>query len=119
MAIVVCTVYGVKSSGARWYKQLTNMLHEFGFTSCKAGPTYEQANGDTKGEYVFIYADDISRTSHQPQKVMAILSSKYILEDGSNLDDQFPTGKNIPEEKCGSSIEMDKVALLVPFFSSF
>jgi len=36
--LVVCALYGLKSSGAVWQAHLANTLHQLGFKSCLADP---------------------------------------------------------------------------------
>jgi hypothetical protein len=53
------------------------------------------ANGDKYWEYAFCYVDDIIIISHDPQKAMDFLSSKYKLKDGSIKEPDFYLGADI------------------------
>lgn len=86
--LIVRALYGLKSSGARWRDHISATLREGGFTSCKADPDVwmraaTKLDGFKYWEYVLVYSDDILALSHDPQKIMDYLASKYTLKEGS------------------------------------
>jgi hypothetical protein len=86
--LVVRALYGLKSSGARWYDQMASTLREGGFVSCQGNPDVwmrpnVKLNGDKYWEYVLCYVDDILCISHEPQVVMDFFASRYTLKKGS------------------------------------
>jgi hypothetical protein len=86
--IIVRALYGLKSSGARWRDHLAATLREAGYTSCYADPdVWMKKNTKPDGfkywEYVLCYVDDVLVVSHEPQKVMDHLNSRYTMKEGS------------------------------------
>jgi hypothetical protein len=86
--IIVRALYGLKSSGARWRDHLAATLREAGYQSCYADPdVWMKPNTKPDGfkywEYVLCYVDDVLVVSHEPQKVMDHLNSRYTMKEGS------------------------------------
>jgi hypothetical protein len=79
--LIVCAVYGLRSSGARWREHMASTLQDGGcYVSCrKANPDVwlrpmAKPNGDTYWEYALCYVDNILIISHKPQEAMNYLS---------------------------------------------
>jgi hypothetical protein len=67
---------------------MANTLREAGYHSCYADPDVwmkknTKADGFKYWEYVLCYVDDVLVISHEPQKVMDYLNSKYTMKKGS------------------------------------
>jgi hypothetical protein len=77
--LIVCDLYGLRSSGACWRDHLVEIIQKMGFTACLAdSDVWLQPNvkpgGDTYHEYVLVYVDDIPDVSHDPRAIMDNLS---------------------------------------------
>jgi hypothetical protein len=64
-AVIVCTLYGLKSAGAAFQAHLASLMRQMGYTSCKADPDL-WLNAVTRQEdnvqyyaYILCYVDDI------------------------------------------------------------
>ena len=98
--VIVRALYGLKSSGARWRDHMAATLRENGYQSCYADPdVWMKANTKPDGfkywEYVLCYVDDVLVISHDPQKVMDYLNSRYTMKEGSVKE---------PDEYLGAQI---------------
>jgi hypothetical protein len=61
---IVRALYGLKSSGARWWDHMASSLRDAGFVSCKVDPdvwmkAVVKLNGDKYWAYVLCYVDDL------------------------------------------------------------
>jgi hypothetical protein len=86
--VIVRALYGLKSSGARWRDHMAATLREAGYQSCYADPdVWMKKNTKPDGfkywEYILCYVDDVLVISHEPQKVMDYLNSRYTMKEGS------------------------------------
>ena len=86
--MIVRALYGLKSSGARWRDHMAATLRDGGYKGCQADPDVwmkpnTRPDGFKYWEYVLCYVDDILVVSHEPQKVMDYLSTRYTLKAGS------------------------------------
>jgi hypothetical protein len=104
--IIVKSLYGLKSSGLRWYERLADVLREMGFVPCPAEPEIWMrahrkdgsiiwpsknkhapsstttaypvpAEDGSYYEYLATYVDDLTLASKAPEKVIDELESKY------------------------------------------
>jgi hypothetical protein len=87
-AIIVLSLYGLKSSGAAYRYHLATRMEHLGFTSCKADPdVWIRENSDHTGaefyEYVLIYTDDIFSIGKDPSAILSRLSKYFTLKEGS------------------------------------
>jgi hypothetical protein len=74
-AIIVRSLYGLKSAGALYRYHLATCMEHLGFTSCKADPdVWLRENTDHTGaqfyEYILIYTDDILAIGKDPKEVL-------------------------------------------------
>jgi hypothetical protein len=86
--IVTRALYGLRSSGARWRDHMASKLRDAGFQSCLADPDVwmkpgVKPDGSTYWQYVLCYVDDVLVISHEPQKIMDYLNTRYTLKPGS------------------------------------
>ena len=66
-------------------------------------------DGTKYWEYVLCYVDDILAVSHEPQKVMDHLSTRYILKKGSVKEPDLYLGANIKKCRIPNSDDPGKV----------
>jgi hypothetical protein len=75
-AIIVCTLYGLKSAFAAFCTHLASFMRQMGYTSCKADPNLwykaETRPDDNLRYYAYIlyYVDDILCIHHDPMYVL-------------------------------------------------
>jgi len=91
-AIIVCALYGLKSSGARWRDHLAAILKESGFKNSKADPDVWMRKAQKRNgfvyweyvlEYVLFYVDDILAISHAPKSILDVIAQRVTLKPGS------------------------------------
>jgi len=84
--IVVCAMYGLKSSGAAWHAQLSSTLQDMGFITSLADPDVWlrpacKPSGSEYYEYILVYVDDILVISHDPNQAMTTIRLTYRLKE--------------------------------------
>lgn len=70
-------LYGLKSSGLRWWERLAEVLREIGFFLSKAETDIWMRRIDDHYEYICVYVDDLVIGSKDPQAIVDTLSTKY------------------------------------------
>ena len=84
-AIIVCSLYGLKSAGAAYHYHLATCMEHLGYQSCKADPdVWLCENSDHDGhqyyEYVLIYTDDILAIGKSPHATLKQLNKYFELK---------------------------------------
>ena len=84
--VIVCAMYGLKSSGAAWHAQLSIMLRDMNFEPAKSDPDvwFRAASKPDVFQYykyILVYVDDILAISHQPYRIMNTIKIAYRLKD--------------------------------------
>ena len=76
--VIQRALYGLCSSGARWWEQLSDVLIEMGFTPSRAESDIwmRECNGDHY-EYIARYVDDLAIASRDPKAITDELEGKY------------------------------------------
>ena len=77
LAIIVRSVYGLKSAGADFRNHLHNCMEHLGYESCKADPdVWMRSETRTDGlyyyEYILLYVDDCLCISEHPKPAIYI-----------------------------------------------
>jgi hypothetical protein len=97
--IIVKALYGLKSSGAMWHRQLADNLRNIGYRPTEADYDCWIRDVGDHYEYVAVIVDDLLIFSKDPQTVIQPLKQifKYTLK-----------GVGVPEYYNGADIEQDK-----------
>ena len=76
--VIQRALYGLRSSGARWWERLSDVLIEMGFTPSRAESDIwmRECNGDHY-EYIARYVDDLAIASRDPKAITDELEGKY------------------------------------------
>jgi hypothetical protein len=87
-AIIVRSLFGLKSSGAAYRYHLATCMEHMGLRSCRADPdVWIRENNDHTGaefyEYVLIYIDDILAIGKDPSTILRRLNKYFTLKEGS------------------------------------
>ena len=98
--LVVCALYGFKSSGAAWRKMLAQTLRDLGYLSSKVDPDVwikaeTKPDGTEFYAYVLVYVDDVLNLHNDPDTFMNRLSEVYRLKDSSVGEPERYLGANI------------------------
>ena len=95
--ILVKSIYGLRTSGARWYERLAEVLLMLGFKPCRAGVSiWFRRNGDTY-DFLAIYVDDLFVVSTNPKEIISTIRKEFHLK-----------GEGAPEYYLGSNIDVIK-----------
>ena len=92
--IIVRSLYGLRTSAARFHEHLTDNLRKLGFHPSKADPNLFYKDMGDHYEYLASYVDDILVWSRDPMRTMDLLMAKYTME-----------GVGIPEYYLGGNVE--------------
>lgn len=77
LLIIVKALYGLKSSGLRWYERFAIVLREMGFFQSKADSEVWMRDQGDHYEYICVYVDDLEVASKDPNSIMTVLIEKY------------------------------------------
>ena len=70
-------LYGLKSSGLRWWERLADVLREMGFFPSRAETDIWMRRVGDHYEYICVYVDDIIVCSLRPRDITDALETKY------------------------------------------
>ena len=81
LLIMIKTLHGTRSGGARWHDRLSDILQELKFKPSKADPDVwmRPEPGGTCYEYIAVYVDDLAIAAKDPQAFCNELKKKYNL----------------------------------------
>ena len=82
LLIMIKTLHGTRSGGARWHDRLSDILQELKFKPSKADPDVwmRPEPGGTCYEYIDVYVDDLAIAAKDPQPFCNELKKKYNLK---------------------------------------
>ena len=100
--IVVRALYGLKSSGAAFRSFLAEHLHDIGYKSSLADPDVWmraaiKPNGFKYWEYVLCYVDDLLAISHDPNRTMKSIQTKFKLKDDKTEEPEVYLGADMSQ----------------------
>ena len=75
--LIFKSLYGLRSSGARWHEKFADTLRDMGFTPSKNEPNIWMRQPNGLWEYVAVYVDDLAFVMREPKAFTDILMEKY------------------------------------------
>ena len=79
--IIDKSLYGLKTSGARFHEHLSVKLQELGFKPSKADPDlWMRKHPEGHYEYIACFVDDVIAFSKDPMKIMEELKQTYVMK---------------------------------------
>ncbi|MEE4662268.1 MAG: reverse transcriptase domain-containing protein, partial [Halieaceae bacterium] len=97
-------LYGLKTSGKRWFERFAGVLRELGFTQCRADTSIwmRKAEDGSCWEYVATYVDDIMCAMKNPRTFLdqLIKDYKFKLKGDGPID--YHLGLNYARDKDGT-----------------
>lgn len=75
--VIVKALYGLKSSGARWWEVLADVLRQMGFIPSKADRDIWIRPKTDHYEYIVVYVDDLGVASKVPDDIIKDLEVRY------------------------------------------
>ena len=100
-AVIVCTLYGLKSAGAAFCTHLASFMCQMGYTSCKADPDLwykaETRPDDNFQYYAYIlcYVDDILVMQYDPKTIHDKINGYMPLKPSSVGDPDIYLGTKL------------------------
>jgi hypothetical protein len=85
-AIIVCTLYGLKSTGAAFFPHLASFMRQMGYTPCKIDPDLwykaetRPADNFRCYAYILCYVDNILCVHHNPMSVLDLINVYMLLK---------------------------------------
>ena len=95
--IIVKSLYGLKTSGARWHEALSATLRQHKFLPSKADPDIWMRKNKKSYEYIVVYVDDLLLIGQDAQNVLKVITSVYLVK-----------GKSFPSYHLGGDIRCTK-----------
>ena len=92
--IIYKSLYGLKSSGARFHEHLSATLKNLGFLPSRADADLWMKDCGTHYEYIARYIDDILVWSKEPMSIIDKLKETYTMK-----------GVGLPEHFLGGNVE--------------
>ena len=78
--VITKALYGLKSSGLRWWEKLSEILNDLGFTASRAEDDIWMRDKQSHYEYIVRYVDDLLIVSSNPKAITDTLESKFKLK---------------------------------------
>ena len=78
--IVIKALYGLKSSGVRWWERCSDILYEMGYKPTLAENDIWIKKVDQNYEYIVRYVNDLTIVSKKPEDVIDTLRNQYKLK---------------------------------------
>jgi hypothetical protein len=99
--VIIKALYGLKSSGARWWEVLADVLRQMGFKPSRAEKDiWMRANGDHY-EYVVVYVDDLGVAAKVPSIIVEELMRRYGFKLKGTGPIQFHLGSDYFRDQHG------------------
>ena len=97
--ILLKSVYGLRTSGARWYEVLAEILLSLGFVPCKAGVSiWMRLNKNGTYDFIAVYVDDLFVAAIEPEGIITAIRVIFNLK-----------GEGSPSYYLVGNIEIQKV----------
>ena len=98
--IVVCALYGLKSSGAAFREFLAETLYNIGYTPSKADPivwlwSEVKPDGFEYYEMILCYVDEVLSILHDAMKTMKGIQHKFKLKDDKIMEPENYLGTGL------------------------
>ena len=92
--VIVKSLYGLRSSSARFHEHLSGFLRKLGFKPSKADADFWIKDCGTHYEYIARYVDDVLVWSKDPMKIINEMKKTYTMK-----------GIGVPEYYLGGNVE--------------
>ena len=97
--LLLKSIYGLRTSGARWYERLAEVLIKLGFKPCLAGVSlWFRRNDDGTYDFIAIYVDDLFVAAKDATSIISSIRVIFNLK-----------GEGVPEYYLGSNVDRMKV----------
>jgi len=100
--IVVQALYGLRSSGLRWWERFSGVLNELDFIPSKAESyIWIMSRSNHHDEYIARYVDDLAIVSQNPQEIIDNLKNTYNFKLKGTGPISYHLGANFERDQDG------------------
>jgi hypothetical protein len=108
-AIIVCALYGLKSSGSAFRKHLGDCMRSLQYTPCLANPDLwlkleSRPDGSKYYSYILCYVDDIIVVHDDPMPILSRIGQFMKFKEGSIGDHDIYIGVRLSEVQLDNDI---------------
>ena len=100
--VIIRSLYGLRTSGARWHERFADCLREEGFFPCRAEPDIWMRKNGKVYEYIAVYVDDLALALLNPLGFISILEEKHKFEMKGTGPIEFHLGCNFLRDSDGT-----------------
>ena len=100
--IISKALYGLKSSGLRWWERFSEILIDMGFVPSKAEDDIWMRDQGDHYEYIARYVDDLAIVSRKPQAIINDFQGKYKLKLKGSGPLSYHLGCNFHRDENGT-----------------
>ncbi len=100
--IIDKALYGLRTSGQRWYDRFAACMREEGFFPCKSEPDIWMRENQGIYEYVAVYVDDIAFAVRDPTAFVDTLATKYKFKMKGTGELKFHLGADFSRDDDGT-----------------
>ena len=117
--VITKSLYGLKSSGLRWWESLSAILNELGFTASKAEDDIWMRDKIDHYEYVVQYVDDLLIVSGNPKDIMDALESKFKLKLKHTGPIKYHLGSNFDRDSDDGTLLMSRTKYITRMLDNY
>ena len=100
--IILKALYGLKTSGKRWYEELADVLRKMGFKPTKAGECIWMRRVDDHYKYIGVFVDDLAVASKNPKGIIQTLKDDYGFKIKGEGQLEYHLGMEFIRDKDGT-----------------
>ena len=117
--VITKALYGLKSSGLRWWEKLSEILNDLGFTASKAEDDIWMRDKQTHYEYIVRYVDDLLIVSSNPKAITDTLESKFKLKLKNTGPIKYHLGSNFDRDSDDCTLLMSPTKYITRMLDNY
>ena len=117
--VITKALYGLKSSGLRWWERLSEILIELGFTASKAEDDIWMRDRRNHYEYIVRYVDDLLIVSRKPKSITDTLESKFKLKLKNTGPIKYHLGSNFDRDSDDNTLLMSPTKYITRMLDNY
>ena len=117
--VITKALYGLKSSGLRWWEKLSEILNDLGFTASKAEDDIWMRDKHSHYEYIVRYVDDLLIVSSNPKGITDTLESKFKLKLKNTGPIKYHLGSNFDRDSDDHTLLMSPTKYITRMLDNY
>ena len=117
--VITKALYGLKSSGLRWWERLSEILNDLGFTASKAEDDIWMRDKRSHYEYIVRYVDDLLIVSSNPKSITDTLESKFKLKLKNTGPIKYHLGSNFDRDSDDHTLLMSPTKYIIRMLDNY